>query len=339
MRGAEILGQEAVLAPLMTAAREGRLAGCYLFEGPGGVGKHAAARLVAMAAACEAEDVSARPCGGCQTCSHMERGSHPDLVELGVDPTKRTPTISVAGARDVVRAARLHRYAARHRVFIIDPADRMVPEAANAMLKTLEEPPEGTTFILVSDRSSSLLPTIISRSQRVRFRMVPTELLTKRLEQRGVADAALVALLADGRPRRADELIDGGLERHKEALERVLTVVAEGPVELFKFSEGLSKSGEGRSGWQPVVELHLLVVERLLRDAAVVAMGSDQPIANDRALVERWAEALWPSGFERVNAALDSSRARIERNVNARLVVEPLLACLATELGRARRAR
>jgi DNA polymerase III subunit delta' len=335
----EILGQEAVLKPMLAAARQGSLSGCYLFEGPDGVGKHEAAVMVALAAACEDDSLSSRPCMECQTCRTMRSGTHPDLVEVGLDPSKRTPTISVAQAREVIRVARLHRYHARHRVFVIDPCDRMVPQAANALLKTLEEPTPGTTFILVTAKVSSLLPTIISRSQRVRFRMVKANLLREWLAGQGYENPERLAALSGGRPARAAELSQGGLDEFDVATAELLDVISAGPTALFKFTEGLSKTGQGRAGWQPVVERYLMVLETLLRDAAVVSMGYSEDVVHERSVVESWAEALWPTGFERIQTELQTTRNRIEANVNARLVMEPLMACVATELGAARQRR
>ena len=336
----EILGQEQVLAPLLKAARSGRLHSCYLFEGPQGVGKKKAALLIARAAACTAEDPEMRPCETCQTCRHMLKGSHPDLVEIGPDEGKRTITIGVASAREVIRQTRMHRYAAARRTFVFDPADRLRPEAANALLKTLEEPPDGTGFILVTDRASSLLPTVISRSQRVRFRLLTEAHLVQDLRARGIENAERIARLADGRPGRAQELADGELEALDQARSTLLELLAGGPKELFSFSESLTKGNKlGRIGWQPTVERYLNVLESLLRDAACSGLGRPHLLNADKAeLVQAWSQALFPHGIERLQAEIAKTRDRMELNVNARLLVEPLFAKVASELGRARQA-
>jgi DNA polymerase-3 subunit delta' len=116
----------------------------------------------------------------------MLRGSHPDLVVIGPDVGKKIRMIGVESIRDVIRQTRLHRYAARRRTFVIDPADILRDEAANALLKTLEEPPAGTGFILVTDKASTLLPTVLSRSQRVRFHLSSEELLRQQLRDQGI---------------------------------------------------------------------------------------------------------------------------------------------------------
>jgi DNA polymerase-3 subunit delta' len=311
---------------------------CYLFEGPQGVGKKKAALRIARAAACTAEDLEARPCDSCQTCRHMLKGSHPDLVDIGPDEGKRTLTIGVASAREIIRQSRMHRYAAKRRTFVIDPADKLRPEAANALLKTLEEPPDGTGFILVTDRASSLLPTVISRSQRVRFRLLTEAHLVKDLKARGIEHAERIARLADGRPGRAQALADGELEEMDTARKTLLEILAGGPKDLFSFSEGLTKGNKlGRIGWQPTVERYLNVLESLLRDAACVGLGRPQLLNADKAaLVQAWSTALSPHGIERLQGEINKTRDRMELNVNARLLVEPLFAKVASELGTAR---
>ena len=329
-------GQEHVLTPLLAAAQKGRLTGCYVFEGPEGVGKKEAARFIARAAACENELPESRPCDQCPTCHHMRKGTHPDLVEIGPDADKKTLTISVKSAREVIRQIQLHRYAARRRTFIIDPADKMQPQAANALLKTLEEPPDGTGFILVTHRASSLLPTVLSRSQRVRFRMLALPTLTQNLEAQGLVDTARLARLADGRPGWAQALLDGELEALDEARSELLEILAASPKELFDFSKKLRGKG-GRISWQAKVERYFDVIESLLRDATCHAAGRPDYLNSDRVdVIEAWAQALYPHGIGRLQDELKKARGRLELNVTARLLMEPLMAKLANELGKAR---
>ncbi|MEE2752110.1 MAG: hypothetical protein VX519_11830 [Myxococcota bacterium] len=333
-----LLGQEQTLAPLLEAASAGRLHHCYLFEGPGGVGKHTAAVRIAMAAACRGT-VGVMPCGECPECRHMSRGTHPDLVEIGLESEKKTPIISVRQAREVVAQVRMQRYSARRRTIIIDPVDRLGVEGANALLKTLEEPPDGTGFVLVTSRVSALLPTVLSRSQRVRFSAVGVEELRQWLEGRGIPNAQRVARVSEGRPGRALELAGGELEELDQTRKDLIGVLGQGPGELFEYANKLT-TGKSRLEWLVGVERLFVVVESLVRDAALVGSGSSGGLvhSDQREMVTRWSVALWPSGVERLQQALDEARLRLTRNVAGRLVVESLLSDLATELGRARRA-
>ncbi|MCB9743282.1 MAG: DNA polymerase III subunit delta' [Alphaproteobacteria bacterium] len=331
----ELLGQGRVLSPLLRAAAEERLHHCYVFEGPPQVGKATAAHFLARAAACEAAP-EARPCGVCPTCNQMIKGNHPDLILLEPEEGRKSQTISVAQVREVNRKVRLRRYSARWRTVIIDPADALMPQAANALLKTLEEPPPGTGFVLITSRVSSLLATVLSRSQRVRFRAVPEAELTPWLEARGVAEAPRIARLSMGCPGKAISLGEGGLAEADAARDALLEVLAAGPDKLFDYAEDIGKSKDSRAE----VAACLDALEVLLRDAAVVGAGRPEALINaDRPeLAAAWAQALWPTGLERLQLALDDARRQYSLFVTARLIAETLVARTATELGRARRA-
>ena len=268
----------------------------------------------------------------------MLKGTHPDLIVVGPDEGKKTRMIGVETVRDLIRQTRLHRYAAKRRTFVIEPADILRDEAANALLKTLEEPPDGTGFILVTDKASTLLQTVLSRSQRVRFRLSPESLLLTQLQQHGNEHAEQIARWADGRPGRAQELADGEMEAIRETRSTILSLLSGSPAELFSFSESLTKGNKkGRAGWEPVVERNLLVIETLLRDASFYALDHRNLLHPDiEPVIAAWSTALYPNGIERLNEAVHKTRARMTLNVNARLLMEPLFALLASELGKAR---
>jgi hypothetical protein len=158
------------------------------------------------------------------------------------------------------------------------------------------------------------------------------------LRNQGVDHPERIARLADGRPGRAQALVDGELEELDAAREKLLELLAASPVELFKFTEGLTKGNKnGRIGWQPTVERYLGVLESLLRDAACHAMGTEDYLNADKShVVVAWSRALYPHGLERLQTDLTKTRERMELNVNARLLIEPLFAKVASELGKAR---
>ena len=330
--------QEEKLRQLILAAQQERLHHCYLFEGPAGVGKRAAAIRVAQAAACTAE-VSERPCGSCRQCRTMEKGTNFDLVDVGTDPQRKTPIISVRQAGEIVEQARMQRYSARRRTFLLDPADCLHPQAANALLKTLEEPPAGTGFILVTSRVSMLLPTILSRCQRVRFGVVETGTLQAWLESREVPHASRIARLAQGRPARAKSLAEGGLAELDEARDSLLAVLSAGPSTLFEYSASVAaSSGESREDWEPRLDRLFFLLESLLGDAVAWANGRQENLLHgDRPeLVGALSAALWPGGIDRLHRALETARDNHAANVNTKLLVESLVSRVATELGPAR---
>ena len=222
----EVIGQERALASLRASLRRGALHHAYLFGGPEGTGKGLAARCLAQAANCEAPaaDGGARDdgCGACHPCRKIAKGIHPDVLVLSEERVMakagtweprggRTPSkdIVVDQIRDVVdRRLALRRFEGRRRFVIVDPADAMNPQAQNALLKTLEEPPPETTLVLVAASPDGLLPTIRSRCLRLGFAPVAPGAIAAALEGEGTAAdvAQLAAELSGGALDRAREL-------------------------------------------------------------------------------------------------------------------------------------
>lgn len=326
---ADLLGQTATMKRLVDAAERDTLHHCYLFEGPPRVGKHTAALRLAMAAACTG-DGPVRPCGRCNLCNQFAKGLHPDLIEVVPDPSRKSGTIGVGQIRELIRQVRLRPYAARRRTVILDPVDMLVPQAANALLKTLEEPPPGTGFILITSRVSSLLPTVLSRSQRVRFRAVPEDQLVPWLNERKAQDATRCARLAMGCPGTALDLGKGGLAKLDAIRDHVVELVEGGSRFRLAEAEKLSK----RKDTKKEVLVRIAALETLLRDVVAFSCGSGDRLLNaDRPdVVARWAVRLWPRGIERLQTQIDIARQRMEVNVNPRLMLEALLAHVDGEL-------
>lgn len=159
------LGQPLVTLLIQKMVETGRVGGSYLFTGPRGVGKKTAARFLAMALNCHEE--SFPPCGHCPACSKILSQDHPDF--LTVSPEAEKQTISIEQVRELQKALAFGPYEGKRRVVIIDPAERLGLEAANALLLTLEDPPSHTLIILITSAMYTLLETIRSRCQVIRF--------------------------------------------------------------------------------------------------------------------------------------------------------------------------
>ena len=323
-----ILGNDATRARLWRAADERRMHHCYLFEGPSGVGKALTALRLALYVNCLATE---RPCGTCSACRLQLAGTHPDLVIVGPDPDKVTRIISAEQARTVIAALQLQRHSAARRFVIIDPADALTEEAGNALLKTLEEPPDGTQFILVTARAASLLQTVRSRSQRVRFGAVPSAELEAWLTGRGL-DPAL-AKLAQGSPGFALRLADGEADEREKMVEQLLGAVGQPLFQLFAFTESAGKKAEGSL---ERTTLAVEALEELLRDVVAIAAGRDTLLhPRRRPLLEGWAAALYPGGVGRLERAIALARDRLRLNVNGRTVLDALFTQLNLELSHA----
>jgi hypothetical protein len=218
-------------------------------------------------------------------------------------------------------------------VVLIDPADALTEEAGNALLKTLEEPPPGTQFILVTSRPAALLQTVRSRSQRVRFGPVAQAELRGWLEARGL-DPAL-ARLSLGSPGVALRFADHEAAERAVLAAEVVAVVGAPLPRLFSFTEGLSKKTEGGG---ERAEMVLQVLEELLRDATMLAAGRPGAVLHDphRDVLGGWAAAMWPGGIGRMERAVGLARDRLRLNVNGRVALEALLATLNLELSAVR---
>jgi DNA polymerase-3 subunit gamma/tau len=177
----ELVGQDHVVRTLRNAIALDRVAHAYLFSGPRGTGKTTTARLVAKAVNCLAPDPADRPCNACANCMAINAGASPDIIEIDAASNRGIDDI-----RDLRERIRYAPSQLPSKVYIIDEAHQITGAAANAFLKTLEEPPSHTRFILATTDPEELLPTIVSRCQRFEFHRVSAEDMARRL--RTVAD-------------------------------------------------------------------------------------------------------------------------------------------------------
>jgi DNA polymerase-3 subunit delta' len=194
-------------------ARRGRWPHAMLIAGPPGIGKRVLARTLARSLLCETPDADGGACGVCASCRYEAAGQHPDLrvvepVEIDDDVAKPVEWISVAMVRAVADWTQLSSHRGGAKVAVIAPAERMNASAANALLKTLEEPPAQTYFVLVSDLAGRLPATIVSRCQRIVAPRPDMEAARAWLAARGIADASGALAQAANAPLRALQLAD-----------------------------------------------------------------------------------------------------------------------------------
>ncbi len=173
---ADLVGQEQVSRTLQNALATGRVAHAYLFSGPRGVGKTTAARLLAMSLSCQAENVADRPCGRCDNCLEIQSGQAVDVIEVDGASNRGINEI-----RDLRETVKYRPAKSRYKVYIIDEVHALTKDAFNALLKTLEEPPDHVVFIFATTETHKVLPTILSRCQRYDFRRIKVEDIVGRL--------------------------------------------------------------------------------------------------------------------------------------------------------------
>ena len=234
-RFGEIVGQQHVITALRNSIREGRVGHAYLFSGPRGTGKTSTARLLAKALNCLDLQPDAEPCGKCENCVAIAAGAFFDLSELDAASNN-----GVDNVRDLVQSVNLGLAgSAQRKVYIVDEVHMLSAAAANALLKTLEEPPAHVVFILATTEPQRVLPTIRSRTQHFDFTLLSIEEiqghLAWMLEQEGVEAEpeaiALVARRAAGSDRDALSLLDQALALGSGLLDtaQVLSIFGDTP--------------------------------------------------------------------------------------------------------------
>jgi DNA polymerase III subunit gamma/tau len=207
---ADLVGQEHVTETLANAIKKDRVVHAYIFSGARGVGKTTAARILAKALNC-VNGPTAEPCGVCDSCKEIAAGSSLDVIEI--DAASNRGIDQIRELREMVRYAPA---ASRSKVVILDEAHMLTGEASNALLKTLEEPPERMIFVMATTQPEDLEDTIRSRSQHFHFRALTFNEITDRLkyiatkENLKIEDGALavIARMAEGSMRDALSLLE-----------------------------------------------------------------------------------------------------------------------------------
>jgi len=309
---AEVSGQEHVVRTLSNALSRGQLAHAFLFTGPRGVGKTTAARLVAKAVNCE-KGPTAEPCGHCTPCVEIAEGRAVDVVEIDAASNN-----GVDNVRDIVEAVKYSPARDRYKVFVVDEVHMLSTGAFNALLKTLEEPPEHVLFVLATTDVHKVPETIVSRCQRFDFRRLDLSQIEAQLRKVAEAEAmtlsdtslSLVARAAEGGMRDALSLLDRVRAACGDAPDDAAVADAIGAVDPAAVSR-IAKAMLARDAAAILAEVQVLfdrglemkrVAEELvrwLRDVTVAKLAPELPL--DLAEAERREVAAQAAGADGVH--------------------------------------
>jgi len=312
--------QRAAWERVQQARRNDRLPHAQLITGLPGLGKLHFAYHLAHALLCTVPAADGSPCGRCRGCHLFQVGNHPDLRRIGPDPESKSGEIKVDAIRDLADLAGLSAQAGGYKVVIVAPAERMNRNAANSLLKTLEEPTPSTLLFLVSAEPGRLLPTLRSRCQRLPLTIPAEDEALAWLATRAAgADPLLALRLAHGAPLTALQFFDPErMQRRREALEAFFGLAAGrgDPLAIAEhwLSLDLPLMFEWLSGW--------------LADMLRLQVGAHPIWLNNPDIADALAHHAMgrdPVGLHRLWSQAVEARRQLQTNLNPQLLLETLL--------------
>jgi DNA polymerase III subunit delta' len=321
MSFAELIGHQRQLAILRSALANERLHHAYLFVGPEGVGKRTIAMAFAKAIHCEKRKGDF--CGDCVNCVRIADGNHPDVRVVGQLADKKE--ISIQQIREIERELNFRSFTGRRKIAIIDPATLMNPSAQNALLKTLEEPPQDSLIILIAPNSGGLLPTLRSRCLRLSFAPLARGEVAAYLRAkhgRTVEDAEFLAAISMGSIGVAASLDKDELTERRQVWTGILSSLKVGDY------HSAMAAAEALAANRDEALKFLSWAESWYRDLLIYAVTGETGELVNLDMLEQIERQAADGDIDRICSAIGETAgaaARIQRNLNRRMVLERLL--------------
>ncbi len=318
----DIIGQEQIKEHLMNALSTGKVSHAYIINGEKSSGKEFIARVFAMALQCQRGE--AEPCQECHSCKQALSENHPDIIRVAHE---KPNTISVDDIRvQINNDVAIKPYSSPHKIYIVNEAEKMTQQAQNAILKTLEEPPEYAVILLLTANVNSLLPTILSRCVVLNMKPVPDVLVRKFLmEQIKVPDykAEVCVAFARGNIGRAKSLASSeDFENIKNEAVSLLKYIQD--MELHEIIAAIKKIGE----YKLEINDYLDIMAIWYRDVLLFKATNDANHLVFREEVQALRRAAQHSSYEGIEVilkALETAKKRLDANVNFELTMELLM--------------
>ena len=341
----DIVGHRRLLTLLSRAVARDTLPPSLLLAGTRGVGKRRTAVALAEVLNClqpagtkgppgpagtQPSGFEVDACGECAACRRIARGVHPDVILI--EPGD-TGSIKIEQVRDAIDRAGYRPFEGRRRVVIVDDADALVQGAQNALLKTLEEPPSASVFVLVTSMPDSLLPTVLSRCQRLRFGALSPQDVAAILvsgHEYSETEARAAAADADGSAGRALESASTDIVEARASAQRLLEQVARmtDPARRIEVAKELTGKKKTPAAEREALAATLRSTATLLRDVGILATHADSAALANSDLADelgRLATTFDSERTMRAFAAVDRALGALERNASAKVVADWLV--------------
>ncbi len=318
----DIIGQEQIKEHLQRAIQMHKISHAYIINGERGSGKEFIANLFAMTLQCERESIE--PCMECHSCKQAMSKNQPDILQL----THEKPnTISVEDIRDQINHdVQIKPYSSRRKIYIINDAEKMTPQAQNALLKTLEEPPEYVVILLLTTNASLLLPTLISRSIVLNMKPVEDKQVRKYLmEELHVPDyqADVCVAFARGNIGKAKSLASSeDFDKIKEEAITVLKYIND--MEIGDLIQAIKKIGEYKVDIHDYLDIIIIWYRDVLLFKAT-GDANDLVFKEEVKYIREQANRSAYEGIETIIKAIEKTKQRLDANVNFDLALELLM--------------
>ncbi len=322
MQGFEqIIGHESIIQHLQNAIRSGKVSHAYIFHGEAGMGK----KLLADAFACalQCEEGGAAACGRCKSCMQAASGNHPDIIRV----THEKASIGVDDIRLQINGdIQIKPYSSPYKIYIIEDGDKLTEAAQNALLKTMEEPPEYAVLLLLVSNITVLLPTILSRCVQLNLKPVDKAAIKEFLMLRHqIPDykAEMAAAFSSGNVGKAIKYATSGdFEKMKEDVLHILKYIDE--MELHEIISGLKVLTANK----PVIEDYIDLMMLWYRDVVMYKATMDPDLLlyrEERSFIKQQANVRSYDNIDKIINAMEKAKIRLRANVNFDIAIELML--------------